>query len=224
MPDRRDAIAQAALSHVGCSEVLHVDVYADVIIRPVDRTPQLAGYYEKNPKLSTCALFVMGVLRLAGCTADEACATYFPAAHPMRNAMADAQNLARRFGAWVTSSPPVPAMKKGDIWIIGDAQGMDAHTGVCTADAVVNPDGSWTVQTAEGGQTAYDENHRPSAAGGSSGIEAFTRHFVPSGNRMMDGQRFLLGYASADKMPVPDGFTPGPDAGAASATDTKTAA
>lgn len=34
-----ERIAAAAASHAGCSCVLYVDVYTDVVIRPVDRTP-----------------------------------------------------------------------------------------------------------------------------------------------------------------------------------------
>lgn len=198
MTDRRDRIAAAALAHTGCSDVLHLDIYNEVVVRPAD-----AGelpYYDHDATLSTCALFAIGCLRLAGCEEPECVAPYVrPGA--LRDAMVDIQTLARRFSAWVSSSPPVPPLHKADIWIIANAAGMCAHTGVCTADAIVNVDGSWTVATAEGGQ--FDGK-------GSTAIGSFTRTFVRSGAGMKLGQRFLLGYASADRMPIPDDLAPDP--------------
>lgn len=202
--DRRNRIAQAAAAHVGCSETTQTDLYNDVIVRPVDNKPALLGYYDRNKSLSTCALFAIGVLRLAGCTEPECVGTYFPGGS-MRNAMADIQALARRFGAWVSgSSGPVVPPKMGDIWIICDDHQMDAHTGVCLTDAVLTsstdvsePGGKWLVDTAEGGQFNAGD-------GSSSAIGRFSRTWRNVGNRWMLGQRYLLGYASADKMPVPD--------------------
>jgi hypothetical protein len=201
-------VADVAQAHVDCSEVLDVDRYNDVIVRPVDRTPALIGYYDRNKSLSTCALFAIGCLRLAGCGEPECVATYFPGGS-MRNAMSDIQALARRFDAWVTSSGPVDPPKAGDIWIIADEHGMDAHTGVCLVDAALGsssdanaPASTWVVDTAEGGQLAGD--------GGSSAVGKFTRTFRHEGNRWALGSRFLLGYASAEKMPVVDDGDPLP--------------
>lgn len=211
-----ERIAAAAAAHTGCSCVLHVDTYTDVIIRPVDRTPLKTPYYINDPKLSTCALFAIGCLRLAGCAEDECVATYLPGGGRVRDAMVDIQALARRCGAWVSASSPVDPPKAGDIWIIADAQGMDAHTGVCLEDAVLvsgtsldSP--SWRCKTAEGGQ--FDGK-------GSTAVGAFDRQFVFAGNRWKLGQRFLLGYASAAKMPVPDDGDPLPHF---DETDTKSA-
>lgn len=192
---RGERIAELARAHAGCSCVLHVDIYTDVIIRPVDRTALKTPYYINDPKLSTCALFAIGALRLAGCAEDECVATYLPGGGRVRDAMVDIQALARRCGAWVSANSPVAAPKAGDIWIIADAQGMDAHTGVCVEDAVPGPDSTWQAMTCEGGQ--FDGK-------GSSAIGAFSRTFHFTGNRWMLGSRFLLGYASAEKMPVPD--------------------
>lgn len=200
--DRRARIAQAAASHVGCSDVLNVPLYNEVIVRPVDNKPALLGYYDRNKGLSTCALFAIGVLRLAGCTDAECTGTYFPGGS-LRNAMVDIQVLATRYGAWVSGGNPVDPPKTGDIWIIADDHRMDAHTGVCLTDAVYGSSSditggaaTWTVDTAEGGQLASD--------GGSTAIQRFTREWKCVANRWMLGQRFLLGYVSAAKMPVTD--------------------
>jgi hypothetical protein len=92
---------------------------------------------------------------------------------------------------------------------------MDAHVGVCVADAVAQGDGTRVVNTVEGGQFSGSD---------SSAIEAFTRTWHLVGGRWALGDRFLVGFAVADKMPVPDGFAPDPGAGAASGADTKNAA
>jgi hypothetical protein len=193
MTGRRDLIADAARSHAGCSALVNSGLYEDVIVRPVDRSGPARAYYFANPGPSTCALFSIGALRLAGCSEQECVAPYL--GPPMRNAMVDIQRLARRFSAWCTSSPPVPPMLRGDIWIVTDDSGNDAHTGVCVEDSTVGSDGSWTVMTVEGGQ--FDGR-------GSTAISAFSRRFFQQGNRMRLGTRYLLGYASADKMHIPE--------------------
>lgn len=210
--DRRDRIAAAALAHAGCSEVHNVDLYNEIVVRPVDRTPTVLPYYDRNPRLSTCSLTAIGALRLAGCEEPECLSTYFPASGGMRDAFSDLQALARRFGAWTGSSPPVAPMKKGDVWVIVDAQGSDGHMGTCTDDAVVAPDGSWSVPTVEGGQVPVNDSG--ALVAGSSAIAAFSgihaRHFVRDGARMRLGARYLLGYASAALLPIPDDLSPDP--------------
>lgn len=201
-------IAQIALAHVGCSEDKDVDRYNDVIVRPVDRTPALIGYYDRNPRLSTCSLFAVGCLRLAGIQEPETVGTYFPGGS-MRNSMVDLQTLAARHSAWITGSAPVPPPKQGDCIIVADDHGMDAHAIVCVADAVVGsspdvnaPGATWVLQTVEGGQLA--------PGGSSSAIEAFTRTFRCVANRWMLGSRYLLGYVRAEALPIPDDGDPLP--------------
>lgn len=194
MTGRGSRIADAARAHAGCSAVLLPDLYEDIVVRPTDRIAPARGYYFASPGPSTCALAAVGALRLAGCDEAECVAPYMPSGHAMRNAMVDIQTLARRFGAWVTSSPPVPPLQHGDIWIITDDIGGNAHVGVCLADATMTP-GAMTVQTLEGGQ--FDGK-------GSTALGTFTRTFVPQGARWRLGVRYLLGYASAAKMPIPD--------------------
>jgi hypothetical protein len=192
---RRDLIAQIALAHAGASATLKTDVYRHVVVRPADFCPPKLRYFDNNPVLETSALFVLGCLRLAGCTEPECTASHLPENGPVRNAMVDIQQLGRRFGAWVTSSPPVPIMRKGDIWIVADAVGGAAHTGICTSEAGQADDGSWSVATAEGGQ--------PDGKG-TTAIGTFTRSWGREGARLKLGDRYLIGYVSAERLPIPD--------------------
>ena len=195
MADRGSVIAAVALAHAGSSSVLHPAVYQDVVRRPADAGPMLDQFYLHNRDMSSCALFAVGCLRLAGCAEPEVCAPYFPGhGQPERDAIVDIQDLARRFRAWVTASPPVPLFKAGDIWIIANAAGADGHVGVCVADATASPDGLRVVQTCEGGQYSGSD---------SSAIGAFTRTWHLVANRWMLGTRYLLGYASAELLPIP---------------------
>jgi len=197
--DRRDRIAAAATSHAGCSDVLHPEIYEDIVVRPVDRTPALRGYYYGNAKLSTCSLTVIGAWRLAGCEEPECLESYLPAGKATRDSMVDIQRVAARYGAWVSSSPPIPVMQLGDAWIISDLAGGDAHTGLCVSVPAVNPDGQITFVSIEGGQ--YDGK-------GSTAIGRFTRTLTREGARLKMGQRYLLGYASAGALPIPDSNAP----------------
>ncbi len=195
-------VAQIALAHVDCSAVEHVDVYTDVIIRPADRTGRLLAFYTRDPQLSTCALFVCGCLRLAGIDEPETTGSYFPPGGGERDAMVDIQTLSRRHGAWVYATEQPPALQAGDAWIIGYSGGRDAHTGICTADAVIDGD-SVHVATAEGGQASTM---------GSTAQQAFQRTLTKVGGKWLMGQRQLLGWASAAKLPV---VVPEDDSGAA---------
>ncbi len=193
--DRRARIAQAALAHVDCSSIKNATLYQDVVRRPADASPMLDAFYLHNRSMSSCALFALGVLRLSGCVEAECVAPYFPRGGPERDAVIDVQVLARRFDAWVTSSPPVPMFRMGDIWIVCDEHGNDPHVGVCVEDAVSMPDGVRTVKTVEGGQSSGSD---------SSAIGAFTRTWRFAGNRWALGTRLLLGFAYAGHMPVSD--------------------
>lgn len=203
---RRDRIAKAALTHAGSSSIVQVSLYEDVVRRPADAGPAFDDFYLHNKLMSSCALFALGCLRLCGCTEPECVAPYFPKGGPERDAMADIQKLARRFNAWTSASMPMDLPKAGDIWIIADENENDAHTGVCVSDAVrasspdVNaPGATFTVSTVEGGQYSGRD---------SSAISAFSRTFRCVNNRWALGkpgqERYLLGYATAGSLPVPD--------------------
>jgi hypothetical protein len=201
--DRRQKIVAVASSHTCCSPVLDVGLYVEAVIRPVDRTERLRGFYFNNKDLSTCAIFAVRCIGAAGCDEPECVASYLPEGGVERDAMVDISVLAHRFGAWVEASPNVRPPQLGDIWIVTGVSG-DAHTGVCTSDAIVNPDGSWLVPTAEGGQVPVDAKGRIVGGCGSSAQEAFVRRFVQADGLWHLGGRTLLGYVSAELLPIPD--------------------
>jgi hypothetical protein len=209
---REDRIAAQALAHAGCSEHHNVDRYMDIIVRESDRTPAMLPYYLHNEKLSTCALAALGCLRDAGCVEPECVAPY-----KFGMAVADVQSLARRFDAWVSSSPPLPPLKRGDIWIIVNDVGQNPHVGICTSDAVVSAGGaSWIVETVEGGQRDEDHDDQgQKVPAGSSAILKFTRTFRQDGTKWRLGSRYILGIADGSKMPVPDDRPTLPDRPAA---------
>jgi hypothetical protein len=195
MAERGQRIADVATRHIDCSSRQNVAVYQDVVRRPSDADPMFDQFYLHNKDMSSCGLFAVGALRLAGCTEPECVAPYFPKGGPERDAVADVQMLARRVGAWVTSSPPVPPFEAGDVWIVANDLGADAHVGVCVADEVAQPDGTRVVDTCEGGQFSGSD---------SSAIGAFVRTWRYVGNRWMLGNRYLVGFARASSLPIPD--------------------
>ena len=205
--DRRQKLASFATSHAGCSSVLNVEKYVEACIRPVDRAPRAHSFYFGNPTLSTCSLVVCECYEACGSEELEFVDTYLPPGGGVRDSMVDVQVVARRCGAWVPASKDMSPPSQGDVWIITNDAG-DAHAGICTADAVAPPNGSWTMETVEGGQMPLDEHGRAVAGQGSSAVAAFAgdkaRHLAWNGSHWMMGQRYLLGYASAGKMPVPD--------------------
>ena len=201
--ERGDKIAAAATAHAGSSSVLQPQVYLDLVRRPADCSPMLDQFYLHNKLMSSCGLAALGAIRIAGCTEPECTAPYFPGhGQPERDAVADVQTLARRFSAWVSASMPMPLPQKGDVWIIADEHGGDAHVGTCISDAspgssqdVNAPAATFVIATVEGGQYSGSD---------SSAIESFSRTFHLTSNRWMLGNRYLLGYASAAKLPIPE--------------------
>ena len=193
-PTKGQIIAAAAMAHVGCSATKLVDLYTDVVVRPIDRIGRLHPFYVQDKALSTCALFCVGCWRLAGVDELETMASYFPPGGPERNAFADEENLGRRFGAWVPATSAPPVISTGDAWIIADAQGGDGHTGIAVGDAMVEGNGVVSLDTVEGGQADPV---------GSTGTGAFTRTLRFVGGRWMMGARFLMGWIRAEALPVP---------------------
>lgn len=201
-------IADIAKAHADSSSVLHVNVYEDAVRRPADEGAALDGFFLHNAAMSSCALLLLGCWRLAGCTEPECLAPYFPKGGPERDAVVDVGVLARRCHAWTTASMPMPMPKTGDAFMVANDAGGDAHVGIFTSDAVlassrdVNaPGATFTAQTVEGGQYSGKD---------SSAIEAFTRTFRCVGNRWMLGDRHLLGFVSAESLPIPDDGDPLP--------------
>jgi hypothetical protein len=203
----REKLAAFARGHAGCSSVLQVAMYVEGCIRLVDRVPRTHSFYFNNSKLSTCAIFVCECHAACGSEEPEFVSTYLPLTGGVRDAMVDIENVAYRFKAWVVPSKTMAPLRMGDVWIVDNAAG-DAHTGICVSDAVVQPDGSWVVETVEGGQVPVDASGHAVGGQGSSAVLAFTgaqaRRLVWNGAHWMMGARYLYGCTNADKMPVPD--------------------
>lgn len=189
MADRTQRISQIALSQAAGLSAFDADPskYFAFITRPLDPASARAYYADKS--LSTCALTVLAVWRLAGCTDTECAAPYYPGR--VGKAFSDVQTLAARYGAW-TPGKPAP-LRAGDAWVIVDAHGSDGHTGLAVGDENL-ADG--TVATVEGGQL--------DARGGSTAIGAFTRRLTLVGGLWMMGARHIYGVARGDLLPIPD--------------------
>lgn len=181
-------IANVALSVVPCSAFLNSDVYTHLLCRPSEPlTTAARAYYLANPSLSTCGLAVLACWRVAGCADPIVTNPYVPG-----RAFADIESLAAKWGAW-ESHPDLSAapLEVGDCWIITDAAGNDAHTGLAVGGQ--DPDGS--VDTVEGGQ--FDGRW-------STRIDKFTRKLVqdPGSGRWKMGTRCIFGVVRASKIPL----------------------
>lgn len=188
-------LANIALPLAPCSAFQNTDVYAGLLLRPSEAaTTAQRAYYLANKSLSTCALTVLGVWRLAGVADPVVTGPYYP--DRIGKAFNDIEGLAAKWCAW-ESAPDLAArpLEIGDVWIITDAAGGEAHTGMCVSGAVVIG-GTWQVDTIEGGQ--FDGRW-------STGIGKFTRKLAldaPSGRWMM-GPRRVFGVVRAAKVPLP---------------------
>jgi hypothetical protein len=189
--DPRVAMATIALKHAPCSARQSVEVYTDLIVRPSDRNPKALSYFlgHGGSPPSTCALTALGVLRLAGVDDKLLTDPYKPG-----NAMQDLQNVASHKGALVRNpKPPDGVLHNADCWII-DSDSGDAHAGICVSEASMQPDGSYLIDTVEGGQGPD-----------SSAVEYFVgRHLVPKGGRWYMGARYVICQVVADKLGLID--------------------
>ena len=191
MATKGSIVAAVATAHVGGSATKRPDIYEDVVVRPVDRVGRIHPFYYSDPRLSTCALFVVGCWRLAGIDAPETTASYCPPGGPERDAFVDEEVLAGRYGAFVRASSAAPTICQGDAWIITDAAGGDGHTGIATTD--LDPT-TLQMGTVEGGQADVM---------GSTGTGAFTRTLRLVGGVWLMGTRRLYGWTRAELLPIP---------------------
>lgn len=185
----REVLASIAMAHAGCSARNAVQVYTDIIIRRSDRNPKAISYflgYNGSPP-STCALTVLGCWILAGMKDDVLVKPYVPGA-----AMQDIQTVGAAHGALTRAraGDSFP-LAQGDAWIIVDANGNDAHAGICTSDVTSQPDGSIQVATVEGGQGPD-----------SSAIQQFMRTWRQVGGLWMAAARHLFVSVDASKLGI----------------------
>jgi hypothetical protein len=192
MKDHRQKIAAAALTHQPCSAHNNTALYVDIIVPPPDRTPGRIEYFTGPHPPSTCALLADGALRLAGVT-DEPFAGHYV----IGTAIANLDNVAAHHGA-LRQGTPDRALHTGDICIIDNGTGADAHVMVMVGEANIKEDGSYTVNTVEGGQLPD-----------SSGIAAFTRTLTTdSTGKRYCGHRFVVAWIDADALGIGDDMAP----------------
>lgn len=190
-------LANLALPLAPCSAFQNQDVYTAALCRPSEGlTTAARAYYLANKALSTCALTVLAVYRLAGIADPILTGPYYP--DRVGKAFNDIESLAAKWGAW-EAHPDLDAapLQAGDVFIITDAAGGDAHTGMCVSG--MDPS-SGAVDTVEGGQ--FDGRW-------STAIGKFTRKLVPSlpagpaGRVWMMGSRRVYGVVRAARVPLP---------------------
>jgi hypothetical protein len=185
-----------ATEYAGCSAHVDQDRYVEVVVPPAEREGnRLAPYVGAHPP-ATSALFVLGLYRLAGLRDER-----LSIARPAGTAATDLIAIAQTCGAWA-AAPAVSPFRAGDVWIVaGPPSGF--HVGVCVSDVYVTDDGTWIVDTVEGGQLE-DARGWPLSA---SGIHAFNgadaRPFVWRDGALYLGARMLLGVICADALGFP---------------------
>ncbi|MGA2450268.1 MAG: hypothetical protein ABTD50_16460 [Polyangiaceae bacterium] len=190
-----ERLAMLATEHAGCSAHVDQDRYVDVVVRPSDRAADRLEYYVGRHPPNSSVLFALGLYRLAG-LADG----LLTAPSRIGTATANLYTIAHGHGAWV-EGPHVAPFAVGDVWVVvGPAFGV--HVGVCVSDAQVLADGSWLVDTVEGGQFEVAPGWPPN----SSAVHAFNgpdaRQFVWRDGALSLGTQFLYGVVCADAMGV----------------------
>jgi hypothetical protein len=153
------------------------------------------AYYYEDSTLSTCGLEGCGAMRLGGLTDPELVNPY-KIGTP--GAVADTQTVGQRHDILEPNTPSTPFLE-GDIVIIDDGSGFDAHEIICVGDAIVNADGSWTIDTVEGGQwSGFD----------SSAVQRFVRTFVPKNGKIYCGSRFVIATVRCSRLELPGDKAP----------------
>jgi hypothetical protein len=193
MLDHRQKIAAAAKAHAPCSAHVHPEVYIDIVVPPADRVPGRIEYFTGPKPPSTCALAADGALRLAGVTDQP-----FAGHYVVGTAIANLDNVAAHHKALRLGTPDRP-LHTGDISIIDDGSGKDAHVITFTGEPdatnfeVEHGAPGYMVDTVEGGQLPD-----------SSGIEAFTRSMVEQNGKVYCGHRFVVAWIDADALGIGD--------------------
>lgn len=198
-----NCLASFAETHTGCTAHINVPLYLEAVAPDVDHVePGLAYFVNARPP-STCGLFGSRCIAAALASMGLPVPDYFTLSYPGREigeAVENVEKAATSHGAWEPGTPTAPFLR-GDIVVIG----YEEHVVVCTADVTVQPDGSWTGETAQGGQI-------------DGGVQAFasTWHWktgkLYAGTAAANGTRYVLGVMRATKMApdAPPGDPSGP--------------
>jgi hypothetical protein len=170
---------------------VNVSGYTELTVRPSDRTAVKKSYYYGNPKLSTCGLVGEGACRLGGLPDAE-----FNDPYIYGRSVIDLQVVAARYGVCDHGTPNRTAyFFEGDIVIIDDGSGYDAHVICITSPTTVNADGSWSCGTVEGGQFSGVD---------CSATGVFTRTFVwRSGGLLYCGDRHVIAVCRWSRLELP---------------------
>lgn len=211
-----ERLARIASTCKGCSSRVNTPLYIDCVVRKSDRGPTRINYYLWNgpgDKLpSTCMLFFLRELERAGVIGIKAVNDPYVYGH----APADIQSLP----GWSWGLPyeevnePQPdgttkkikrlrPFKKGDSFFVDDSSQQNSHYVIVRNDARVLADGSWEVDTIEGGQNPD-----------STGQEEFTRILKWGGmwtnqytgvkdRQLLMGARWIYGWVDVSKLPIP---------------------
>jgi hypothetical protein len=140
-----ERLAMLATEHAGCSA--HVDQarFVEAIVPPCDRgSGRLDAFVGRRPP-NTSVLLPLGLYRLAGLS-DK----LLLSPHQFAGAAIRLLRIASAHRAWIEGNCASP-FQVGDVWVaFGPPTGI--HMGVCVSDALVMDDGTWVVDTVEGGQ------------------------------------------------------------------------
>lgn len=192
-----EKIAAFARAHVGCSAHHNPDLYLEAVAPPADRTgPHVAYFISPHPP-STCALFASRCLADGGGLDDKEINEDY--ALEVGSAVANVQIVAQRRNALEHTTCPTVPFAEGDIVII-DGPPYGVHVVVITEDVTVQPDGSWTGKTAQGGQA-------------DGGVQAFDSSWHVRGGKMYagTGQRNVIMVARAAKFGIDDNVVAQPE-------------
>jgi hypothetical protein len=190
-----ERLAMLATEYAGCSAHVDRDRFAHVIAGPSDLAPERLDALTGAHPPRTSGLFALGLLRLAGLP-DRV----LLAPHRAGLEGVNLQAIGHAHGAWVEGACAAP-FQAGDIWlVIGPPWGV--HVGVCVSEARVLTDGSWEVDTVEGGQVEAIADWPKNA----SAIRAFngdeSRRFVWRRGAPHLGDAVLFGVLCADALGI----------------------
>jgi hypothetical protein len=199
-----ERLAMLATEYAGCSAHVDQDRYVDVVVRLADRQGDRLEHFVGQHPPSSDVLFALGLYRLAGLSEGLLSVPY-------RCGLAGMQltTFAHGRSAWVDAAAACPFLT-GDVWVVvGPPSGI--HVGVCVSDARPTDDGSWVVDTVEGGQledvAGWFANL--SAIRAFNGAEA--RRFVWRDGALYLGRRVLHGVICADALGVLPIYADEPD-------------
>lgn len=181
-------ISSIAKQHSGCSAHQDQSRYLNVIMRPSDDNGRMRNYYAGSTPPSTCALFALGCLRLAGFKDNVVTAPY-----QIGQAVTDVVRFGQAHKAWKEPDQVDGKFKEGSIIIVYGRYAE--HVMVCTSDSRETTAGSgvYSVDSVEGGQSPD-----------SSGIKSFIRQISKVNGKWCVGSSRIIGYVDSSLLQETD--------------------